>query len=85
MYRGLILGSLAFVAALGVERLFASLAKDIARYDKMRKMSGQPPMIKELLSAIGGAVGGAAQKNGATGFITDVTSDVVRYAKMKGM
>lgn len=85
MDRGLIAGSLGFLAAFGAERLLASLAKDIARYDAMRRMSGQQPLLKELLSSLGGAIGGTARTNGAAGFVDGLTNDVVRYAKMKGM
>ena len=43
MDRGLIVGAIAFAAAFGLERLYASMGPDIARYEKMRAMSGQPP------------------------------------------
>ena len=85
MNRSLIVASLGFVAAFGAERFFEGLAKDIARYDRMRAISDQPPMFKEVLSTIGGLFGGAIRHNGATGMIADLTNDVVRYAKMKGM
>lgn len=85
MNRTLIVASLGFAAAFGAERLFAGLAKDIARYDKMRAMSDEPPILKELFATVGGVLGGAAKHNGASGFITEMTNDVVRYAKMKGM
>ena len=85
MNRSLIVASLGFIAAFGAERLFASLGPDIARYNRMREMSGQPPMLKEILSSLGTLVGGAARSNGAGGFIAEMTNDVVRYAKMKGM
>jgi hypothetical protein len=85
MNRTLVVASLGFVAAFGAERLFSGLAKDIARYDRMRAMSGEPPMLKELLSTVGGVLGNATRHNGATGFIADMTNDIVRYAKMKGM
>jgi hypothetical protein len=85
MNRTLIVASLGFVAAFGAERLFAGLGKDIARYDRMRAMSNEPPMLKELLATVGGVLGSATRHNGVTGFIADMTNDVVRYAKMKGM
>jgi hypothetical protein len=85
MNRSLIAGALGFVAAFGAERLIEGLARDIARYDRMRAMSDQPPMFKEVLSTVGGLFGGAIRNNGASGLIADLTNDVVRYAKMKGM
>lgn len=82
MTRGLIVGAIAFAAAFAAERLFTSLAPDIARYNKMREMSGQEPILKELWTLVSGAVGGG---QGASGAIADLTNDVVRYARMKGM
>ena len=86
MYRGLILGGLAFGAALGLERVISSLGADMARYDKLRAMSGQGPFLKELLSKAGSAIGEGVGSNGTGGgLLAGLTDDVVRYAKMKGM
>ena len=60
------------------------MSKDIARYDRMREMSGEPPLVKELLSSVVGVVGDATIKSGATGLIADLTNDLVRYAKNEG-
>jgi hypothetical protein len=86
MDRGLIVGAIAFVAAFAAERLYSSMTDDIARYEEMRKISGQPPILKELFSTVfGGGVDetGAAQLAG--GFVSDLTNDVMRYAKMRNM
>lgn len=85
MLRGIIVGALAFAAAFGIERVFAGMKSDIARYDAMRKMSGEEPLAKELLATMGSLVTGSVQKSGVTSFVTSLTNDVVRYAKMKGM
>ena len=83
--RALVLGTLGFIAALGIERLYASLAPDIARYNRMRAMSDQPPILKELLASAGGAIGGSARAGVTNNFIADIAHDIVRYAKMRGM
>jgi hypothetical protein len=85
MLRGIIVGALAFAAAFGIERVLAGMKSDIARYDAMRKMSGEEPLAKELLATMGSLVTGSVQKSGVTAFVTSLTNDVVRYAKMKGM
>jgi hypothetical protein len=85
MDRGLIVGAVAFAVGFAAERLFASMSKDLARYEKMREMSGEPPLFKELVSSVAGVVGDATIKNGATGLITGLTSDLVRYARIRGM
>jgi len=83
MDRGLIAGAIGFAVAFGAERLYASMAKDIARYESMREMSGQKPILKELLGFVIGATGASGE--GATGLIAGLTNDVVRYARMRGM
>ncbi len=85
MNRTLIVASFGFVAAFVAERLFTVLSKDIERYDRMRAMSNQPPMMKEVLATLGGLLGGAFKQNGVSGLIAELTEDVVRYARMKGM
>lgn len=90
MDRGLIVGAVAFGVAFVAERAFAGLSKDLARYERMREMSGQEPLAKELLAFVGGFFGShgtSLQDNagGASGLIAGLTNDLVRYAKMKGM
>jgi hypothetical protein len=81
MTRGLIFGAIAFAAAFAAERLYTSLTPDIARYNRMRAMSGQEPLLKEIVSFVQSALGNAS----ISGVMTDITNDAVRYAKMKGM
>jgi len=85
MDRGLIAGAIGFGLAFGAERLYASLVPDIRRYEKMREMSGQPPILKELVAYVTGAVGESGDGGGAKGLIAGLTNDVVRYARMRGM
>ncbi|HEX3370551.1 MAG TPA: hypothetical protein VIX83_04225 [Candidatus Cybelea sp.] len=85
MVRGIIVGALAFAAAFAVERVLAGMKEDLARYDAMRKMSGEEPLAKELLATIGSLVTGSVQKSAVTSFVTSLSNDAVRYAKMKGM
>jgi hypothetical protein len=61
------------------------MKEDLARYDAMRKMSGEEPLAKELLATIGSLVTGSVQKSAVTSFVTSLSNDAVRYAKMKGM
>lgn len=85
MDRGLIVGAVAFAAGFAAERLFASLSEDLARYNKMREMSGEPPLAKELLSTLGGVLGDATAKSGAASLLAGLTDDLVRYARIRGM
>lgn len=81
MNRGLWVGAIAFVIAVAAERAIAGMAADIARYDRMRKMSGEEPLAKELLGLLGSAIG----KSGPGGFVADLTNDIVRYGRIRGM
>jgi hypothetical protein len=85
MIRGVIFGALAFGAAFAAERVFAGMKDDLARYDAMRKMSGEEPLAKEVLSTIASLITGSVQKNGVAAFVTSLTNDVVRYARIRGM
>jgi hypothetical protein len=85
MVRGVIVGALAFAAAFAAERVFVGMKDDLARYDNLRKMSGQEPLAKELLSTLGSLFTGSVQKSGVTSFVTSLTNDIVRYGKMRSM
>lgn len=86
MDRGLIVGAIAFAAAFGVERLYASLEKDIKRYETMRRMSGQQPIFKELTSTIfGNTIDKRDAAREATGFVGSLVNDAIRYAKIRSM
>ncbi|HEV3194987.1 MAG TPA: hypothetical protein VGZ06_02525 [Candidatus Cybelea sp.] len=85
MDRGLIVGAVAFAVGFAAERLFASMSKDLARYEKLRAMSGEPPLAKELLSLVASVLGDATVKSGTSSLISGLTSDLVRYARIRGM
>lgn len=81
MTRGLIVGALGFAVGFAAERLFTALGPDIARYNRMREISGQEPLFKEVLAFAGALVG----SDGAGSMVSEITNDVVRYARIKGM
>jgi hypothetical protein len=85
MDRGLIVGAVAFAVGFAAERLYASMSKDLARYEKLRAMSGEPPLAKELLSLVASVLGDATVKSGTSSLISGLTSDLVRYARIRGM
>jgi len=87
MYRGLIFGALAFGAAFAAERQFDAMSGDLKRYDKMRAMSGDPPLVQQLLSGIVTmATDFAGSKADEAGdLFTGLTRDLVRYATMRNM
>ncbi|HXM05958.1 MAG TPA: hypothetical protein VN936_00775, partial [Candidatus Acidoferrum sp.] len=84
MNKGLIAGAIAFGLAYGAERLVAGMSKDIARYSRMREMSGEEPLGKELLGLAGGLFGdhgtSLSEGGGASALLAGLTNDLVRYA-----
>lgn len=87
MYRGLILGGLAFVAFFTAERQLAPLGKDIARYNKMREMSGDPPLLRQglgMLRDVAKSYGGSRRGN-ALGLADALKNDLIRYARISTM
>jgi len=87
MYRGLIFGALAFAAAFAVERQFDAMSGDIKRYDKIRAMSGDRPLVQQLFSSlVTMATDFAGSKADEAGdLFTGLTRDLVRYAAMRNM
>jgi hypothetical protein len=87
MYRGLILGALAFAAAILAERQFVAVAKDIERYDRIRAMSDDPPLLKQGFGMLRDMIGsfGDSRRGEATGMINALQNDVVRYARISTM
>ncbi len=87
MVRGLIVGALAFAAAFFAERQFVALGKDMAKYNAMREMSGDSPLWRELTDIGGTMLAGfsANRTDGVRDVFGSLTSDLVRYAKMRSM
>lgn len=87
MMRGLVLGGVAFGVVYLLERQFEKLAGDIARYDRMRAMSGDPPFLREGINQAVAMITsfGAARSEKAIGMLSGLQDDVVRYARIKGM
>ena len=87
MFRGLMLGAIAFGVVFAAERQFAAAAEDIARYDKLRKMSGDSAFLGQLTGSIAATLSAflASGKGEARDLFSSLTSDIVRYAAMRSM
>jgi hypothetical protein len=87
MVRGLVLGALAFGAVFAAERQFSSLGKDLARYDRMRAMSGDSTFVREILTTVGDLIAGfgAGRQGEARDLFASLTDDLVRYATLRRM
>jgi hypothetical protein len=63
------------------------VGKDLARYNRMRAMSGDPPLFAQLVKNGIDQLKkyGASQQGQAFGFLGSLQSDAVRYFKMRNM
>jgi hypothetical protein len=95
MLRDLLWAGLFFAAGYAVAKNAESLRQDIARYNRLRAMSGEPPLIQEQLQRLSGAAqfvsqsldGGSLLKflKPLAGMLPGVGSDIERYAKISSM
>jgi hypothetical protein len=87
MIRGLVLGGVAFAVAFALERQFETIRKDLARYDRLNEMSGEPPFLRKIAQSALSAISeyGASQQGKAENFLQTVQSDALRYARLRGM
>lgn len=87
MFRGVILGALAFGAIFAAERQFGLIEKDLKRYDAMRTMSGDAPFLRSVLDGALGMLAqfGANRSGEAQTLATSLTHDIMRYAAMRSM
>ncbi|GAC1420965.1 MAG: hypothetical protein NVSMB5_13830 [Candidatus Velthaea sp.] len=87
MKRGLILGAVGFAAAFVAERQFVALKKDIDRYDRLRAMSGEGPLYKQLAGEIGTSISNnrPQRPGGSKALFGSLASDVIRYVRIRAM
>jgi hypothetical protein len=87
MYRGLILGGLAFAVVFVAERQFEGFGSDIKRYNTMRAMSGDPPLSQQAIGIIGTFLRSQmkTQRPALNEFVSAIASDLVRYLRISTM
>ena len=87
MYRGLILGGLAFAAVFTAERQFESLGSDIKRYNTMRAMSGDPPLERQAFDLLATYLKSLAKakRPAIVDFTGALQNDLLRYLRMRAM
>lgn len=87
MYRGLILGGLAFAAVFAAERQFDAVGNDIKRYNLMRAMSGDPPLARQGFDLLATYLRSLAktQRPALAEFAGALQNDLIRYLRMRAM
>ena len=87
MFRGVILGALAFAGAFAANKQLGAVGKDIARYDKIRAMSGDPPFLKQQAGQLLGQLRaqGTLRPQAGRGMVSALIDDLMRYARIRSM
>ncbi len=87
MYRGLILGGLAFAAVFVAERQFEGFGSDVKRYNAMRAMSGDPPLSQQAIGMIATYLRSQmkTQRPALMEFVSALQSDLIRYLRISTM
>lgn len=83
--RRILAGAIGFALGYFIEDQLAALKSDLARYDKLREMSGEPPFLREQMThfwKLGTSLLGARAARPILDFLQN---DVIRYAKIKSM
>ncbi len=81
------LGAVAFAAVFALDRQYVALGPDIKRYNAMREMSGDLPVLREIGKTVYGMIAdfGASRQGEARDLFATLTSDLVRFAAMRSM
>jgi hypothetical protein len=85
MLARLTLGSIAFAIVVAGLKRADVLLDDLDRYNKLREMSDEPPLIRQLLSQLPFAEYVAAGRGEAASLLKSVRDDLRRYARIASM
>lgn len=85
MKRNALRGGAAVVAVIFVARLLANAASDLARYNRMRAMSDDPPLGFGTLRVPRRPTNASAHQTGAIAFLASLPSDLMRYLRLSSM
>jgi hypothetical protein len=86
MKRGIIFGAIGFGIAYLIGSQLANAQTDLAHYDRLREMSGEPPFLKEQLSRVLGIVMSfVGEQTSPQGVLGSIPHDIVKYARISTM
>ena len=87
MFRSVMLGILGFVAVFTASRQFAGVGKDIARYDRIRAMSGDPPFLRQQAAMLLGGLKVLADRRPdiVHGIVSMAVNDLTWNARVRSM
>ena len=76
MIKGIIVGFTALGVGIALERYLGADISDLRRYNRLRAMSDEPPLLKSIFAPLGGIAG---ELGGG------LQGDIARYIKIKSM
>jgi hypothetical protein len=87
MIRNLIIGGVAFGAAVLAAQQLDGVRRDVDRYNDLARMSGSPTLMQKLVRTLLNTLGqfGSDREKQARDFVENIVGDVIRYARIKGM
>jgi hypothetical protein len=87
MIRNLIIGGVAFGAAVLAAQQLDGVRRDVDRYNDLGRISGSPTLMEKLVRALLNTLGqfGSDREKQARDFVENIVGDVIRYARIKGM
>jgi hypothetical protein len=81
----LTLGGIAFALVLAVLKRLDGLFEDLDRYNKLREISGEPPLINELIMQLPLVEYIAAGRGEAISVLKSIRDDLQRYVRIANM
>lgn len=85
MIKRIISGAIGFAIGYYIEAQLSAIKSDLARYNKLRAMSDEPPFLREQLMRLRDAGASTLGARARRPLLDFLQRDVVRYARMKAM
>ena len=87
MVKGLIFGGLAFAVVFAAERQLQVVGKDVDRYNRIRAMSGDPPLAMQGLALLKWRLAAFrdSRRGETASMISSLQSDLFRYIRLSNM
>lgn len=87
MVKGLIFGTLAFAAVFTAERQLQVVGKDIDRYNRIRAMSGDPPLAMQAFDLFKARLTALreSRRDETASLLSSLQSDLFRYVRISSM
>ncbi|MGP6159758.1 MAG: hypothetical protein ACLPYS_20055 [Vulcanimicrobiaceae bacterium] len=85
MLRRLTLGGIAFAIVVAGLKRFDVVLDDLDRYNRLRAMSDEPPLLQTLLEQLPFAEYVAAGRGEAASLLKSVRDDLRRYSRIANM